>query len=144
MQTFVVCKDLKASAKILDNKRLGKQRVEAIQLANSILGLSVGKGWKNHPATKMWKNYAPFLIKHYLKSIIDEWVERGFKNTKCQEHFDRLSLLVENEDVVEPNWFTSDFFDSHKSNLMRKNRDHYSKFFDIRDDLDYIWPGNYK
>lgn len=34
VNTFLVCEDFEASAKELDNKRLGKQRVEAFQILN--------------------------------------------------------------------------------------------------------------
>ena len=62
---------MKYNAEILDNKRLGKQRVEAIQIAKTLFGLN--NGWKNHPGTIRWKGYEPFLIKVYLKTIMDEW-----------------------------------------------------------------------
>ena len=52
MQTFLPYKSFVKSAQCLDNKRLGKQRVEAMQILKSIY--IEDYGWKNHPATKMW------------------------------------------------------------------------------------------
>jgi hypothetical protein len=61
MQTFLPVANFKESAKILDYRRLGKQRVEARQILNALQGKS--KGWANHPATKcgeglnrLWSN----------------------------------------------------------------------------------------
>ena len=54
MQTFLPYKDFTKSAKALDNKRLGKQRVEVKQILNALDGKS--KGWTNHPATNMWRD----------------------------------------------------------------------------------------
>ena len=59
MQTFLPYQSFKESAKSLDYRRLGKQRVEVLQLLNSIKKLKNKepvKGWKNHPARKIWYN----------------------------------------------------------------------------------------
>jgi hypothetical protein len=61
MQTFLPYKDFKKSAKVLDNKRLGKQRVEAFQILNILLGRTKTKGWRNHPAVLMWKGHSNAL-----------------------------------------------------------------------------------
>ena len=37
MQTFLPYPDFERSAKVLDNKRLGKQRVEVLQILNVLL-----------------------------------------------------------------------------------------------------------
>ena len=78
MQTFLPVADFKESAKILDYRRLGKQRVEARQILNALQGKS--KGWVNHPATKMWKGYEPAL-EQYLREMILGWKSLGYKNT---------------------------------------------------------------
>ena len=44
--------DYMTTASQLDNKRLGKQRVEAYQIIRALTGES--QGWIHHPATKMW------------------------------------------------------------------------------------------
>ena len=51
MQTFLPYPDFTASAAALDPRRLGKQRVEALQV---LRGLTVaGYGWRHHPAVRM-------------------------------------------------------------------------------------------
>lgn len=53
MQTFLTSRNPSKTATELDYRRLGKQRVETIQIALILLGLQEGKGWVNHPAIKM-------------------------------------------------------------------------------------------
>ncbi len=58
MQTFLPYEDFTLSAQCLDYRRLGKQRVEALQIFNALTGASTKdgreyRGWINHPATKM-------------------------------------------------------------------------------------------
>jgi len=56
MQTFMPYgSQYDQTAKCLDVKRLGKQRVETYQILKALLGES--KGWRNHPATRMWEGY---------------------------------------------------------------------------------------
>ena len=61
MQTFLPHKSFKKSLKVLDWRRLGKQRVEAHQILNVLLERTDTKGWRNHPITKMWKGYEDAL-----------------------------------------------------------------------------------
>jgi hypothetical protein len=142
MQTFLISDNPEKTAKILDYRRLGKQRVETIQILNSLLNLNEGKrGWKNHPAVKMWRGYEPYLLKVYLKSIIGEWVDRGYKNEKCAIRYKELYNVLKDKEIVEPEWFSEEFFNSHKSNLIRKKPDYYRKYWkDIPDNIEYIWP----
>ena len=81
MNTFIIGADPRETAKILDMKRLGKQRVEAFQLLRANLGLI--KGWIHHPATKSWKGYEAYLLKVYIRAMMDEWGGRGYRNDKC-------------------------------------------------------------
>lgn len=47
MQTFLPYPSFVESAKCLDRQRLGKQRVEVLQLLKALL--VPGSGWGNHP-----------------------------------------------------------------------------------------------
>lgn len=83
MQTFLPYPSFYESARCLDNKRLGKQRVEAWQI---YCALTVpGYGWQNHPAVRQWKNYNNFLI-FYGIMICLEWLSRGYKDS-CLRKF---------------------------------------------------------
>ena len=86
MQTFLPVSDFAASARILDDARLGKQRVEAYQIIRTLDGVT--KGWRNHPAVRMWRGYEPALIEYSLV-ICAEWDRRGYADTvreKMQAH----------------------------------------------------------
>lgn len=138
MQTFITDIDPAISASNLDNKRLGKQRVEAIQIARTLLGLS--DGWKNHPIMRLWKGYESWLIRVYLHSILKEWEHRGFNNDKCTSHYKILASMVPLE-IKYPHWIDEQFIESHRSNLIRKNKEYYqAKFPSVPDDISYIWP----
>ena len=57
MQTFLPYPDIRQSFKVLDNKRLGKQRVEAYQIISAITGRpkldgTTYKGWIKHPCSE--------------------------------------------------------------------------------------------
>lgn len=135
MQTFLPHQNIRKSLKCLDSRRLGKQRVEAHQILNILLKRKKTMGWKNHPATKMWKGHTNAL-KLYFNEAIKEWLARGYKNN--------MNLEKIRGKIVFPNWFGSrKFHSSHKSNLLRKNRRFYSKFgWKEQSNLKYFWPRN--
>ena len=139
MQTFMPFADFKKSAKCLDRLRLGKQRVECLQIVKALIGES--KGWTNHPATKMWKENIPALCS-YWQAIIDEWTSRGYVDNTHKE----LARLIDEYGIDKmdssmPSWFGNEKFHlSHKSNLLRKNREHYIQYFNVSPELEYIWP----
>lgn len=138
MQTFLPYSSFVLSASCLDYKRLGKQRVEARQILNILLGLARpsknGKvAWINHPAVKMWRGYE-VALGWYLDAIIDEWVYRGYKNSmRKAEVYGQLMF---------PPWLGDQkFHSSHRSNLLRKNREFYSKYgWTEAPDIPYFWP----
>lgn len=130
MQTFLPVSSFEESAGILDYRRLGKQRVEARQILNALRN---GGGWKNHPAVKMWRGYENALIA-YGNAMICEWIMRDFKNTM---------EILDCGDIQElPLWFGLDkFHASHRSNLLRKDPEHYKVFgWSEPSDLPYFWP----
>jgi hypothetical protein len=137
MQTFLPYSDFRKSLESLDNKRLGKQRVEAYQIISAITGRPKKngqpyKGWTSHPCSVMWRDYVNAL-KLYYNDSIDVWKSRGFKNTMEYE-------VIEGEFIL-PHWLgDEDFHSSHRSNLLRKDFDYYSKhgWVDNPDDP-YVW-----
>lgn len=143
MQTFIPFPDIDETAKVLDSKRLGKQRVEAVQIVRKLLNLTETKGWTNHPAVKMWKGYESYLIKVYLRKIMDEWIRRGYKNTKCEEHWNEFIKhpMIKHSEPIVPHWITPEFCKCHQSNLVRKLPEYYGDFFpDVPDNIPYMWP----
>lgn len=133
MQTFLPLSNFRESAKVLDMRRLGKQRVEAYQIMRVLNGESKGGGWRNHPAVLMWRDYEPALYE-YGRIVCVEWRVRGFKDTLL----DKFPI----EPVVYPSWLGDpDFHRSHQANLVRKFAEHYRQYFpDVDETLPYHWP----
>ena len=140
MQTFLPYPGFEESAKVLDQQRLGKQRVETYQIMNALL---LGKGWIHHPATKMWKGSERALLV-YQRVIVDEWLRRGFADTCFAKTYEvyREFFPPNKENLVMPYWLGDpQFHISHQSNLVRKNSELYGQFFPgVPDDLPYYWP----
>jgi len=129
MQTFLPYPSFRVSAKLLDYKRLGKQRVEARQILNA---LQKGGGWSHHPAVTMWRGYEEALTE-YGNIMIEEWIRRGYQNNM---------EIIPVENPVMPHWlFGENFHAAHRSALLRKDREWYSQWGWLeRDDLPYVWP----
>ena len=132
MQTFLPYEGFRQSAQALDYKRLGKQRVEALQIHNIVSGKRTTGGWVNHPAVKMWQGYENALAV-YHNTMIDEWVDRGYNNNMPK-------LPVDN--YLIPAWLGDErLHSSHRANLLRKDADFYStKGWQESPDIEYFWP----
>ena len=134
MQTFLPYADFRRSAKCLDRQRLGKQRLENRQI---IQALTVpGSGWANHPAVTMWEGHVTWLL-HYQAAIIEEWERRGYRNSIA------VPWMLDHGDP-RPIWLGDTIFhDSHKSNLLRKDPEHYGRMeWRVGPNLPYLWPSN--
>lgn len=134
MQTFVPEPTFADIALVLDYRRLGKQRVEVLQILHANLGLKTG--WVNHPASKMWAGHEAGLCAYGI-AMCDAWTALGYKDTTA----DRMRELVRPNANDLPSWWgRSDIMESHRSNLVRKNPEHYRNFYpDVVDNLPYVW-----
>jgi hypothetical protein len=132
MQTFLPYADFVQSVQCLDYRRLGKQRVEASQILKSLA--IPDYGWKNHPIVKMWVSYEDAL-KFYYNCCVIEWISRNYRNTMP------LMNIPCVQEIDFPPWIGDDrFHASHRSNLLRKDRDFYSQFgWSEPDNLEYVW-----
>lgn len=129
MQTFLPYRSFEKTARCLDYRRLGKQRVEAYQILLVLEGKSTG--WKNHPAVLMWKGWIPEL-RYYMNCMIAEWIRRGYKNTMKP---------IPYQSSRRPWWLTSKVMRSYRSNLLRKDPAYYGKFkWKVPNNLPYAWP----
>lgn len=139
MQTFLPYPDFKKSVAVLDNRRIMSQINEATQIFKAAVGMS--EAWKNHPIVKMWKGHEGALL-DYAQAVVDEALSRGFKLSK--NTIDKVQNLRKDMPVTSydlPKWLGNKaFHDGHQSSLLRKNREHYSKYFSVDDNLDVIYP----
>jgi len=136
MQTFLPHSDFRASAQTLDRQRLGKQRVEVLQLLKALTG--EGKGWARHPAALMWQGHNNALVAYGVEVCL-EWRGRGYKDS-CLEKI--ASYFSVGQPSPMPSWVGEpEFHLSHQSNLVRKLPEHYSPLFPgVPSDLPYVWP----
>lgn len=148
MQTFLPYPEFEASARALDAKRLGKQRVETLQVVRALT--RPGYGWANHPAVLMWKGFEEALGRYGL-TCCEVWVERGFGDSCAASITADLGAAgltgFRNQHELEqagalPPWLgDEEFHRSHRSALIRKDPDHYGPLFPgTPDDLPYVWP----
>lgn len=140
MQTFLPFPDFYASAECLDRLRLGKQRVEAMQILRTITDQS--PAWRHHPAVAMWRGH-PQALASYGYAICEVWRARGYFDTAL-DWFD--AWLCEHgepwHDGMLPPWLGSPAFHaSHRSALLRKAPAHYGPLgWTEPPDLPYVWP----
>lgn len=139
MQTFLPYASFKDSAKSLDSKRLGKQRVEVKQIFNCYTGKL--SRWNNHPAVRMWRGHHIALLQYGL-DICEEWQLRGFEDTLYDEFSDwYIEEISTGVDIIYPPWLGDrDFHRSHRANLVRKDPEFYIPKFGNLDSEPYIWP----
>ncbi|MGA5303378.1 MSMEG_6728 family protein [Nucisporomicrobium flavum] len=151
MQTFLPFPDFVASARALDQKRLGKQRVETVQVLRGLI--QPGYGWRHHPAVKMWTGYEEALVRYGL-DMCGVWVATGRADTTAETMradvaaARGLTVIRAQDDLAAagelPPWLGDDALHlSHRSALVRKDPDFYRPLFgDIPADLPYVWPGS--
>lgn len=140
MQTFLPYPDFAQSAACLDSKRLGKQRVECLQILRALSDPNYG--WQHHPAVKMWQGYERILV-DYALAVCKEWKQRGFKDTCAPKIIEALGDDINViTDTIKPLWLGNPAFHaSHRSNLLRKDPAWYSQFnWTEPNNLPYVWP----
>jgi hypothetical protein len=151
MQTFLPYAEFPATARVLDKRRLGKQRVETIQVLRALT--VAGYGWRHHPAAAMWAGYEEALVRYGL-DICAAWGELGNADscattlvtdltgaTGVSRPRTQAELAAAGE---LPPWLGDEAFHrSHQSALLRKDPAHYRPIFGaVPDDLPYVWPAS--
>jgi hypothetical protein len=166
MQTFLPYgRDFAANAACLDDRRLGKQRVETYQILRTLWGVS--DGWKNHPAVRMWEGWEDVLVIYGLH-VCHAWQLRGYKDTVADKitqaagpYFDgkHRRFDVERDSVwlrrdANSWWYSTWQYQSylppwiddprlaasHQANLYRKYPEYYIGYFGQVEPMDYWWP----
>lgn len=139
MQTFLPYADLRASCVVLDDRRLGKQRVETFQILRALTWPEYA--WKSHPAVRMWRGFTPGLVLYGLENC-REWVRRGYADSVADQLLAWTGGVAPVDPPLPP-WFGLEPLHlSHRSALLRKDPGYYRPLFgdDEPDDLPYLWP----
>jgi hypothetical protein len=148
VQTFLPFPDFERSAVVLDDRRLGKQRVEALQIVRALTRPTYG--WKHHPATRMWEGHVEALGRYGLV-VCRAWVERGHADTCATTIVTDLAEAGLGEPRTEPelaaagalpSWLGDEAVHrSHRAALLRKDPHWYAdRFPDHPEDVGYVWP----
>jgi hypothetical protein len=151
VQTFLPCPGFAESAAVLDMRRLGKQRVETIQVLRALT--VAGYGWRHHPAAAMWAGYEEALVRYGL-DVCAQWCRSGRADT-CANTLRTDLAATTGMDTVRsqadlavtgdlPPWLgDAELHRSHQAALVRKDPAHYRPFFpDVPDDVPYVWPAS--
>jgi hypothetical protein len=149
MQTFLPVADFEESARLLDTPRLGKQRVETLQILRALE--LPDYGWASHPAVLMWRGRTAALVAYGL-AMVRIWRERGFADS-TEPLIGEFAPEVVGRSQAEladggflPGWLgDEELHRSHRSNLLAKDPQFYRAAFAERfgsepADLPYVWP----
>jgi hypothetical protein len=149
MQTFLPVADFAESARLLDSPRLGKQRVETLQVLRALE--LPDYGWVSHPVVRMWRGRTPALVAYGL-AMVRVWRDRGFADSTFTQIGEFAPEVVDasQEELAAagllPTWLGDPALHlSHRSNLLAKEPEFYrprftEQFGSEPDDLPYVWP----
>ena len=128
MQVFRPYVDHRRSAEFLDDRRLGRQRVEAKQVLLAILRrrgvLRDGRrGWLNHPVVLMY-DAGPYIddLVEYFYAVVEEWTRRGYKSNISLDDVESLLREVEG---IPGTPVTEDLAREYRRVLLLKEPCHY-------------------
>jgi len=141
INTFLPYACFRKSAESLDNQRLGKQRVECLQLARAIAYQQ--SSWRSHPAAVMWQPYLNCLI-YYGMTVCKVWQEKGFRDSVWTDLYMMLDIPYDEgmKNTTYPSWLGSNkLHSSHRANLLRKDIGFYRKHGWTEQPREgYYWP----
>ncbi|MDJ0271072.1 MAG: pyrimidine dimer DNA glycosylase/endonuclease V [Candidatus Caldarchaeum sp.] len=134
MQIFRPYVDWVKSAAVLDDLRLGKQRVEAKQVLNVFLrkagilrdGL---RGWLNHPIVLLYYNDGrPYVddVVGMFTACVKEWMRRG---KQSNINLDDIRHLLDQLEKTPGTPITRLHEIEYRRILLLKNPDHYIRTF---------------
>jgi Pyrimidine dimer DNA glycosylase len=151
VQTFLPYPGFLRSAQALDQRRLGKQRVETLQV---LRGLTRPRyGWRHHPAVKMWAGYEEALVRYGL-TVCAVWSATGLADTCAVTLGVDLATACgithvrpQEELAVAgelPPWLGDEpLHRSHRASLLRKDPAFYGPLFgEEPSDIPYVWPAS--
>ncbi|PDP89563.1 hypothetical protein CQJ94_01075 [Glycomyces fuscus] len=144
MQTFLPHPAFAECARALDDRRLGKQRVETMQILRALVWPAYG--WKRHPAVAMWRGFVPALV-GYGVAVCREWRRRGYADSVLPSLLAFTGGRVPEEeqlwerDLLPPWLGDGALHVSHRSALVHKDPAHYEPLFPgTPGGLPYVWP----
>lgn len=142
MNTFVTHYDHRVTFARMDSRRLGKQRVECLQIIRYAIGADPDFAWASHPAVRMWARHTHELLRYAIEAST-EWISRGYADNLRQRFHQILHWysVQATTDRRGPEWLADPRQHvAHCSNLVRKDPKYYARFWpQIPADFPYIW-----
>lgn len=133
MQTFLPYTSFSESARVIDNKRLWKQILEANQLINLIQNRKIKSNWRKHPCYRMWVEDG-FALKTYRDYFVKEWLNRRLIDPPKLE-------IIHCLNEINLNWISEELCASHRAALLKKDFKHYKQFnWKEKPQIKYYWP----
>lgn len=131
MQIFLPSPSCLQTARQLDHRRLNKQIIEAAQILRAIDG--EGKGWRNHPATRMYRPH-----KNWLQ------LYRSCLMAYQQGDLEAASAISRQADAIRPPFVTDEFCRQHARRLYTKAPELYPQFAVLGISMEnwYVVEGN--
>lgn len=126
------------SVACLDDRRLGKQRLECRQIIDA-LGGAGSKSLLSHPVVGMWKGHA-FQLACYAITCCEEWRRRGFADQMLDEF---KTIVLVRVPAGSPPWLgNSELHSTMRGNLLRKDPEFYKRYgWSEKPMAGYFWPG---
>jgi hypothetical protein len=148
VQTFLPYERFEKSAEVMDDKRLNNQINETTVILRTLLkDYRPGGGWPNHPVTKMWEGHIGMLC-IYQAAFCREYHRRqeqlhtGWYTLWGMSKVLRLQIKEQPGAYPRPPWLGDErVHASHRSNLLRKDPEHYGQFGWAEDNnIPYFYP----
>lgn len=150
MQTYTLFTSHVKTARVLDNVRLGRQRLDVLSILEAIL--TDDTPYRGHPAVMSWRSHPEALV-WYGFLICHEWrIERGHKDdtwgtlAKYAAEFAMTGVPKSPDKPIKkfdhPPWIEDkDVLRSHRSNLVRvAPRLYEAEFPGTPANMPYLWP----
>jgi hypothetical protein len=147
--TFLTHFSYGGTARALDDRRLGNQRIEAWEVFDGLTGGEII--FPGHPVYKMWDGYQ-FALGIYGMMLCMEWISHRGCGDKIFWKFKHAIDEIRDDDpsftYEQPPWLhDTAVLRSHRSNLIRKQqegdvsgRDYKKMFKGTPLLMPYIWP----
>lgn len=126
MQVFLPSSSFSECARVLDMRRLGKQRVECKQILMALRGET--KAWVNHPVVKAWRGYE-HALSSFAIFICTEWINRGYKDSLLPYFKESYQSSADHPKI--PDFvFDPEVNRMYRRILTHKNPEWYGQFWD--------------
>jgi hypothetical protein len=137
VNTLLPFADFSKSAECLDDRRLGKQRADVINILKALTEPPPEDGVE-HAAVKMWRGNEQTLIQYGIIICLEYKSRDNTDNSMNKINAFRKEFPASDP----PEWLGDEAFHlSHQSFLLRSQPTHYRQFWpDAPDDLATVWP----